>query len=159
MSLISDFVFPEQTKSCWKRGEIEWVVRGSTGPGWGAVRSGGGSGSKCDPPPADPHSQAGQQGGVVASGSLGTVDEAVSTSVPSFVLSLSCCDVPVKWCPPASRLENTQRQAFTPHLCLEQLKGDSSLPPGFSAHRPLPHFSQPAGQLEEFITPWNKCNK
>lgn len=66
---------------------------------------------KRDKPPSPPQLpliDEGQRDGVVASGSLWTVDEAVSTPVPSSVASLSCCDVSVKWCPPASRSENTQ---------------------------------------------------
>ena len=52
-------------------------------------------------PAADPRSLAGQQGGAVASGSLCTVDKAVSMAVSASVTS-GCCDAPAEWCPPAS---------------------------------------------------------
>lgn len=53
-------------------------------------------------PTAAPHSGAGQQGGVVASGSLWTVDKAVSTALPSSAGPLSC----EARCPLASCSEN-----------------------------------------------------
>lgn len=149
MSLILDLVFPEKTQLCWERGNWDGLS-GKASAGGGepsGVRSG--SGGKCKTlspgPMAAPHPGAGQQGGVVASRNLWTVDKAVSMAVPSCVGSLSC-EAPVTRGPSASSSENVARWASPPHLCAEQLPGDQPWPPGLCQDTLLllTHVSRPA---------------
>lgn len=98
--------------------------------------------SSLPPPPRPqlPVIDAGQPRGVVASGSLWTVDEAVSAPVPSSVASLSCGDVPGKWCPPAARSESTVA-GLSLGACAGSTSGARAPASGTpSARPPLPHL-------------------
>ena len=141
MSLLLDLGFLEKTQLCWERGNWD-------GPSGGDGKCGG---LPLGSPWAAAHSGAGQQGGAVASGTLWTVDKAVSTAVPSWVGSL-CCEAPVTWCPPASGSENGPGWAPPPDPCSEQLPADHAQPPGHPPPPPPSLFTARA-KLEQCTAP------
>lgn len=141
---LNSSVFPERSQLCWRRGEAEWVNREITGQAEEQPRAKSGRGEQTGGAPL-----ALKLTRVLSQDSrVGWWPQGASAQLTKQCQWLSLHLSPLV----VAMLQQTgvlQPPAFSPHLCLEQLLGNSCLPPGLCRDTLLflIHFSQPAGKF------------